>query len=315
MKTASSSSLISQFLLLSFWFSTTLTASILYRMLLTATFFEFPFLIILGLSAICMGGMQLAKVLLVDFTKSWNISIDAKALPASFLLSLTIFIDLFSFYAESTSSKLLQYLMAPIVSIILLKSPGIQRAKIRRNIPVILSILSTVFTYSAIKVVDFSSSGMQFGVLLLFVNVANIFTLRKYLKQNEVSKFLFSHFSFLTAFLFIIELFQHDIHRLVLYINVWQITYFIPIFIGFVICFTLSLVSFCHVITRFDLSTIAVSLNTISACQFIIVNWLYQNVAMKAFYELGFAVNVSAIFAIFVNISVFWIDVKGRKCF
>ena len=146
--------------------------------------------------------------------------------------------------------------------------------------------------------------------------------------RNSISQFLFSHFSFLTVILFVYELyqvsfkfwfipksplFQHDIHRLYLYIHLWQLPNFYSVLFTYVFLFSISLVSLCHVITQFDLSLIAASLNTKNAWQFVITNFFFRNVVFKPYYDLNPSMCVNALSSFVVTLTKFWIDFKNRS--
>ncbi|CAI2351456.1 unnamed protein product [Caenorhabditis sp. 36 PRJEB53466] len=307
MKRTSSTCGLRHFLLMAFWFATTLTAGVMYRMVVVAIYFEFPFIIILCQSVISLILFQIGKLLFPDFCKAWSTSIDWKAFPVSLLLTITLILDFHAFYQETTASNLIEYLAAPLLVVL---SSG--RTKPGKRLPAMMSVLSVFFTYATINVTDLSSNGILFGVSLLFSNVTFLITLRKYLANSSVSRFLFSHFAFSSVILFVFEVFKHDIHRLFLYVHLWQLPYFYSVLFSFVVCSSLSLLSLCHVITRFEISTIALTLNTKSSWQFVITNFIYRNVAFKAFYDLNSSIVLSAFAAFTVNIVAFWIDSKNR---
>ncbi|CAL2040858.1 unnamed protein product [Caenorhabditis brenneri] len=180
----------------------------MYRMVLVATNFEFPCMIILCQSMACLVFMQVTKLLFPDLCNSWSTSIDLKALPVSIFLTISLFLDLLAYYQETGCSKLIEYLTAPTIAVILLRSAISQRPKFVKKLPLILACFSVVFTYMTINATELTPDGMLFGSLILAFNVATYFALRRYLNRNSISQFLFSHFSYLTVILFVYEIYQ-----------------------------------------------------------------------------------------------------------
>ncbi|ULT96236.1 hypothetical protein L3Y34_004688 [Caenorhabditis briggsae] len=313
MKKPKNAGIVSQFLLIAGWFVTTLVSGVMYRMVLVATNFEFPCIIILCQSMACLAFMQVTKLLFPDLCKSWNNVVDLKALPASMFFTASLFLDLYAYYLETGCSKLIEYLAAPAIAIIMFRSTINQRPKFGKKLPLILSCFSTIFTYMTVNVTELTSDGMFFGFVILVFNIATLFSLRRYLKRNSTFQFLFSHFCFLTVILFAFELYQHDIHRLYLYIHLWQLPNFYPVLFTYVFLFSLSLFLFCQVIIQFDLSLIAASLNTKNSWQFVITNFVFRNIVFKAYYDLNPSMCINALSSFFVSLAKFWIDVKNRS--
>lgn len=313
MKKPKNAGIVSQFLLIASWFVVTLVSGVMYRMVLVATNFEFPCMILLCQSIACLIFIQVTKLLFPELCSTWSTSIDLKALPVSIVFTTSILLDLYAYYQETECSKLIEYLAAPAVAMFVLRSAISQRPKFGKKLPFILSCFSAVFTYMTVNVTDLTPDGMIFGSLILVFNIATFFTLRRYLKRNSTSQFLFSHYSFLTVFLFIYELYRHDIHRLYLYIHLWQLPNFYSVLLSFLFLFSLSLVFLCRVIIQFDLSLIAASLNTKNAWQFVITNFFFRNVVFKPYYDLNPTMCINALSSFFVSLTKFWIDYKNRS--
>ncbi|CBJ25083.1 uncharacterized protein CELE_JC8.16 [Caenorhabditis elegans] len=313
MKKPKNAGIVSQFFLIATWFTLTLMSGIMYRMVLVATNFEFPCMIILCQSIFSLIFLQISRLLFPDLCVSWSTSIDFRALPASTFLTFSVCLDMLAYYQETSSSKLMEYLAAPAIAIILLRSAIGQRSRIGKKLPFILSCLSVIFSYFTINVTVLTPDGMLFGFMILVFNIATFFTLKTYLKRNSISQFLFSHFSFSTIIFFAYELYKHDIHRLYLYVHLWQLPNFYSVLFSFVFFFSLSLISLCNVIIQFDITLLATALNTKNAWQFVITNFVFRNIVFKPYYDLNPCMCLNALCSFVVCLTIFWIDVRNRN--
>ncbi|CAI5447086.1 unnamed protein product [Caenorhabditis angaria] len=165
----------------------------------------------------------------------------------------------------------------------------------------------------------FDGKGAIFGVAIVAAKIATILAIRRLFKSsatNSPNQFLFTFFTISTIFLFVFEIFQHNIHDFLIYIWIWKMpNFWLLIFAFFVIFFVFLRFFVVKTLVKFEISTIFLVENARICCQFHILNYIYENIAERDFVKIPSENRVFLILSVILTIFACFSDSRkiGKK--
>ncbi|CAD6195143.1 unnamed protein product [Caenorhabditis auriculariae] len=306
------SQLQKRFCWLSLWFGTTLATGVLYRLVLNSLFFEFPIFVLLIQSSI---GLTISQLTANNKTEEkWSFAkIRYETVLTTFALTGATYLNYISLYKESATSNILRYSLAPCLVYFSLRT--LRNSRLLLLLAIFSTIIVSYATSPTVPLVEVSfESSSLYGISNLLFSLLAVALVRQSVNQSCVKDFLSGHFIVSSSFLFLLEIFQHEIRPMTEYLLIWRQPNFFTVLLTFLLCSLSSFYCFCRVLQEVDLATVGLAFNALGACEFVLVNYLYENVADKKVFE---PISSSTVFLAFLSVLLmifgFWKDRHPRN--